>query len=249
MVVHYLYHLDYPSETVQHPHSNINGHATSLNNGDNADNAAGQPCVNGHAVPNETPKLVNGHGTHQREGSIQEDELQENGDLEDFIPGANNVTKKSKKKKKKKAAVKIDADETAVESVGSRDNDVPHKGDEMVAEDEAAQPDSALSAISPGHVAVHAKVYRLSKKYDIPELKALSLAKFETEASRDWDSRDFLEAIKEVYSPSIKDEDRTLKDLVTQIVCNHKAQLLNKPETKEAIKGLELSYDVLMSEI
>ncbi len=101
----------------------------------------------------------------------------------------------------------------------------------------------AVPATFQPRLAVHAKVYELSKKYGIEGLETLSLGKFQSEAGDHWDTEDFLQAAKEVYSTETND--RRMKDMVTEIVCHH-TELLDREETQTAIRGLDLSYDVLM---
>ena len=36
-----------------------------------------------------------------------------------------------------------------------------------------------------------------------------------------------------------------MKDMITEIVCQH-PEILDRPETQQAIRGLGLDYDVLM---
>ncbi|KUL87348.1 hypothetical protein ZTR_04686 [Talaromyces verruculosus] len=96
---------------------------------------------------------------------------------------------------------------------------------------------------SPSSLVTHAKVYALSKKYNIYGLKLLALEKFRTEADQDWDTGDFLLAAKEVYT-STSAADQDIRDAVTTIVYEH-PEILDRDETQELVKGLDLGFDVL----
>ena len=232
MVIQYLYFLDYPS-TAQDT-AQTNGQSNSLH------------------TDSDTPK-VNGNEIHHRESSVLDttesrtDDPPESVDLEEFLPSA---PKKNKKKKRKKSVVvRPEAGDTVTEEASplNGDDSVPVKWDEIVAAEEAMARVSLTPKSDPsaGHLAIHARVYQLSKKYGIEALKALSLEKFGHEAGNDWDTADFLEAAKVVYAPLADDSDRNMKEIVTQVVCQHR-ELLDKPETGKVIRGLELGYDVLM---
>ncbi|KAI5457494.1 hypothetical protein BGZ63DRAFT_394864 [Mariannaea sp. PMI_226] len=96
----------------------------------------------------------------------------------------------------------------------------------------------------PSNLNLHAKVYALGEKYGIKGLKALAVKKFEDEVVHHWDSADFLLAIQEVYTSTV-DHDRPMRDAVVATFSKH-GSLLDKPSVQDVVKGLELSFDLLM---
>lgn len=217
-VIHYLYHLDYPGTR-----------APAATNGSNG---VHPPEVNGHeeSVPDAAS-----------DGRTAETAEPVDGPVDESLPVA---TKPKGKKKKKKKATPSDAAPADAIPDAPADDVLPEKWDEAVAAEEASHHEDAESA--QGSLAIHAKVYQLSKKYGIEGLEALALDKFGNEAGEQWATDDFLQATKIVYSASNPDgDDRKMKDLVTGIVYVH-PELLDKAETQKVIRGLDLGYDVLM---
>lgn len=64
---------------------------------------------------------------------------------------------------------------------------------------------------------LHANVYALGEKYEIAAMKEASLRKFEDKAESSWDSEDFRDAVKIVFTTTA-DQDRDLRDLVARIL-------------------------------
>jgi hypothetical protein len=250
MAIQYLYHLDYPVAPIAPPaplQNGVNGH---LSNHDDDD---------------ET-KLPNGHDVESNRDAETKTEASAE-PLDDFLPPA---PKKPKKKKKKKPAAKPEGEEAATEHPGDTPVDpaadppveateeTPAPGkldwDEQMAAEEAnaakrgpsEEPVNGVTGQAPSQLlAVHAKVYGLSKKYSIDGLRSLSLGKFSNEATDQWDTEDFLDAAREVYSAPAEDKDRSMKDILTEIVFQH-PEMLSKGETQQVIRGLGLDWDVLM---
>jgi hypothetical protein len=242
MVIRYFYHLDYPSVTV-----------------------AEEPKLNGFHEPppseqNETEGAIdtssfNGNAIHQKEDTIgdalSEPTVEPMESLDEFLPIIPKPKNKKKKKKKSNSAAKAEqecptTELPEVELVGTPPA-IAWEGEEEV----AAEPEPR--AISPpaeeplphSNLTVHAKVYELSKQFGIDGLKALALEKFETEAGDLWETMDFLYAAREVYTSQFDKADRSMKDVITAIFCQHQ-ELLDKEGTQEVIQDLQLPYDVLM---
>ncbi|KAK3941396.1 hypothetical protein QBC46DRAFT_448661 [Diplogelasinospora grovesii] len=95
-----------------------------------------------------------------------------------------------------------------------------------------------------GSLTLHAKVYSLAEKYDIPRLKKLSLLRFERRARSDWMKHNFLQAVQEVYTSTV-DTDRPMRDIVVKVISEHPS-LLDKEEVQEQIKNLDLCFDLMM---
>lgn len=94
------------------------------------------------------------------------------------------------------------------------------------------------------NLVVHAKVYSLGSKYGVHGLKALSAEKFVKEVEHHWDSDDFLGAAQEAYT-STGEDDRTIRDVVLKAINEH-PELLQRKQVQEVIRGLQLSFDLLM---
>lgn len=91
---------------------------------------------------------------------------------------------------------------------------------------------------------IHAKVYALAEKYDIQCLKNKALEKFRKEVDACWMSADFLRAAEEVYT-STMDHDRSMRDVVVETFTQH-PNLLDREETQNMVRGLDLCYDLMM---
>ncbi|KAK4989806.1 hypothetical protein LTR66_003126 [Elasticomyces elasticus] len=96
-----------------------------------------------------------------------------------------------------------------------------------------------------GHLVVHAKLYALADKYEVPGLKALSLAKFKASIHDNWDRLDSPElasAIHIAYT-STADENKDLRRVVEDNLMSHLEAVLEKPEIACAtneVSGLAL---------
>jgi hypothetical protein len=91
---------------------------------------------------------------------------------------------------------------------------------------------------------LHACMYSLGSKYAIEGLKSLSAGKFEKEIRQHWETEDFLKAAHEVYTATDR-SDRTLRDAVLNAIKSH-PELLERSRVQDVIRGLELSFDLLM---
>ncbi|KAH9826499.1 BTB/POZ domain [Teratosphaeria destructans] len=97
------------------------------------------------------------------------------------------------------------------------------------------------------HLLLHARVYSLAEKYDIPALKELARQKFETALACHYDSPELPEAIEEVYCSTI-DTDRGLRTIVMQLFANH-PQLATTPDINALINELpSLAMDLFKIE-
>lgn len=217
-MVHYLYHLDYSTDLT-----------------------AGQDYTNGFAT-----------GTHERDGQTEKDVPHEGVSDDAMIEESSSaqgpeesvsvkISSKDKKKSKKKQK-KLSSGSSL--TVTTQPNGSPVKEADLSNgtryTEEYVVP---VESTSPSSLVTHAKVYALSQKYNIDGLKLLALEKFKTEAGQDWDTGDFLLAAKEVYT-STSAADQDIRDAVTTVVYEH-PEILDRDETQEIIKGLDLGFDVL----
>ncbi|KAI7265124.1 hypothetical protein KC345_g8569 [Hortaea werneckii] len=83
---------------------------------------------------------------------------------------------------------------------------------------------------------MHAKVYALGGKYQIPSLQSTSLKKFEEAAVLAWDSEEFVHAVHLVYSTT-PDSDKGLRGITARLTLEHDEGLCNKP-AMEAVEEL-----------
>lgn len=80
----------------------------------------------------------------------------------------------------------------------------------------------------------HAKMYAIAEKYGVSGLKTLALQRFESLVAETWNSFDFLDAIREIYSSTI-DTDRGLRNVVIHIFRSHPELALDL-ETQAVVK-------------
>ncbi|KXJ93844.1 hypothetical protein Micbo1qcDRAFT_193188 [Microdochium bolleyi] len=105
-------------------------------------------------------------------------------------------------------------------------------------------PSSPQTPLSP-NLTIHARVYALSTKYAIQGLRTLSSRKFAHELLAHWSHDDFLLATREAYTSTPR-EDRALRDAVLDAIKTHQEELLARRAVLDVIRGLELSFDLLM---
>jgi len=240
MVVQYLYHLDYPRQPSDEDH-------TAPAYGSPKDEAVGDEDIC------ESPTAQH-MATEPKPGTpsvaSQEDrDLQHKSSLVKTPP-----PKPAKKKKKRKpATANTQANDPEQPTDIFPDPAAPPPALEEEVEnrrdDTPPAPASEHTLVSESHngeLVTHAKVFSLSQKYGIEALRGLALDKFKSQAAEGWDTQDFLAAAREVYHASMDESgDRRMREAVTDIVCQH-PELLDKETTQNAIKDLQLNYDVLM---
>ncbi|TKA58162.1 hypothetical protein B0A55_11302 [Friedmanniomyces simplex] len=97
------------------------------------------------------------------------------------------------------------------------------------------------------NLVIHARVYALAEKYDIPSLKQTARLKLEVAMACNYDSPRFPLAIEEVYCSTI-DTDRGLRDIVCEAFRCH-PQLASTPDVRQAIHELpSLALDLFKIE-
>jgi len=75
---------------------------------------------------------------------------------------------------------------------------------------------------------LHAKIYALGGKYDIPSLKTAALDHFEAGGKSHWRDHVFFEAIRVVFT-TIPDSDSDLRKTATGIILGHNTFLARQP--------------------
>ncbi|KAK7177377.1 BTB/POZ domain-containing protein, partial [Paraphaeosphaeria sporulosa] len=87
---------------------------------------------------------------------------------------------------------------------------------------------------SPSPMVFNVKVYSIAEKYDIPALKLLAKQKLQKTAEICWDMDDFPHAVAEIYA-STPSADQSLRQLSTEISCDHIKQLLAKQGFRDVL--------------
>ncbi|KAI6810336.1 hypothetical protein KC332_g11238 [Hortaea werneckii] len=96
----------------------------------------------------------------------------------------------------------------------------------------------------PGAI-MHAKVYALGCKYQIPSLQRASLKKFEVAAALAWATDEFMHAVHLIYSTT-PDSDKGLRDVAARVILEHDDELCNKPAMEAVIRSFDgLSYSLM----
>lgn len=89
---------------------------------------------------------------------------------------------------------------------------------------------------------LHANVYALGEKYEIAALKEASVRKFAERAESSWNSEDFRNAVKIVFTTTA-DQDKDLRDLVARILSQHRRELAPDPAVETAVRQVDgLAY-------
>ncbi|KAI7103774.1 hypothetical protein KC340_g7823 [Hortaea werneckii] len=92
---------------------------------------------------------------------------------------------------------------------------------------------------------MHAKVYALGSKYQIPSLQSASLKKFEEAANLVWATDEFVHAVHLVHSTT-PDSDKGLRDITARVILEHDNELCNKPAMEAVIKSFDgLAYNLM----
>ncbi|RMY31081.1 hypothetical protein D0866_07544 [Hortaea werneckii] len=92
---------------------------------------------------------------------------------------------------------------------------------------------------------MHAKVYALGSKYQIPSLQNASLKKFEEAAVVAWATDEFVHAVHLVHSTT-PDSDKGLRDITARVILEHDDELCNKPAMEAVIRNFDgLAYNLM----
>lgn len=231
-VIHFFYHLDYPSEpTILPPEDDTQAAFT-------ADG-------------------LNGHQTHDESAAALKAE-EPASSLDDFLPisVSKNATKQRKKRARRKSMTRgpVDPPGTMTEVImlpdpvgGDREEGASLVQPPVVVNGSAHTPPRSPTPDSKEHtIAFHATVYLLSKALGIDSLQTLSLLKFEADVEEHWSSDGFIGAAKEVASILHRDrsDDGKIRKAILDVLCKH-LELLNKEGIEGVIRGLDLGYDIL----
>ncbi|KAK1758902.1 hypothetical protein QBC47DRAFT_409716 [Echria macrotheca] len=178
--------------------------------------------------------------------------------LDDFLPIKETPKKKKKGKKGRKLGLLDDPprgpDDVAPPPAQADSPEPPIEAvpEPAPAAEDTTQPAAPTTTTTPQQqqqqqqkLTTHAKLYSLSAKYGISELRALALTKFEAEAHNGWDAGDFVRAAGEVYSSPLlgQENHKDIRRAVTGLVYSH-GELLEVGEMQDILRG-ELALDLI----
>lgn len=104
--------------------------------------------------------------------------------------------------------------------------------------------DPSVKMNHDGNMVMHAKVFEVATKYQMPALRSLAASKFKTAVQANWKHVTFAEAIQMVYS-SMLENTQELKEVIADVMTAH-GELLDKPEIKTVVLGINgLAYELL----
>lgn len=233
-VIHFFYHLDYPSDPTLLPSEDDVQAASTADgfNGDRSENRDDSPI----SVKTEEPASS----------------------LDDFLPisVSKNATKQRKKRARRKSMTRGPADPpgTITEVIvlpdsfgGDREEGASLVQPQVVANGSAhTPPRSPTPEVKELGIVFHASVFCLSKQLGIDSLQALALLKFAAYVEEHWSSDGFITATDEVVSILAKDanDDGKIRGVILDVLCKH-LELLNKEGIEGVIRGFDLGYDIL----
>lgn len=231
-VIHFFYHLDYPSDPAL------------LQPEDDTQIAVTTDGLNGEQNHDDSPVSVK---TEEPASS-----------LDDFLPisVSKSATKQRKKRARRKSMTRGPADPpgTITEVIvlpdsvgGDREEGASLVQPPVVVNGSTHTPPRSPTPDSKERgIVFHAKVYGLSKELGIDSLQALALLKFEADVEEQWSSDEFIGAAQEVASILSKDgsDDGNIRGAILHVLCKH-LDLLNKEGIEGVIRGLDLGYDIL----
>ncbi|RYP74063.1 hypothetical protein DL771_003252 [Monosporascus sp. 5C6A] len=242
LMLHYLYHLDYPEDPGQDK-KGANGQEASQANvvadfGPLEKKETGA-VINGNAH-NSNP-TTNGQPQRPMEYSIENEQFVDTASSPTLTGdnGADAASKRSKKKKRRNTQAESDSSSAAVVVQPQ-----PQPQTQTQTQTQIQEPSPAAANAQPSNLAVHAQLYALASKYAVEGLKALAAEKFERGIGLHWETEDFLRAAREAYTSTDR-ADRRLRDAVLGAIKAH-PQLLERTRVQDVIRGLELSFDLLM---
>jgi len=96
---------------------------------------------------------------------------------------------------------------------------------------------------------VHAKMYEIADKYNIPELKELVKEKFSQACKLLWEAPTFGIAAHYAFSTT-PDQDKGLRDIISATIAAHMKALLEKPEIEALLTEFNgLAYGLLKTQV
>ncbi|KUI72974.1 hypothetical protein VM1G_08279 [Cytospora mali] len=228
-VIHFFYHLDYPSDPSLMVHQD-------------------EPETNGSSGVNS----VNGGHNHDDKPSSSLDDFLP-------ISVSKSAMKQRKKRARRKSLPRgpLDPPGTVTEVITLPDGDTAENREEGAplvqrpvttngsgynhspAETTTAEKDDF-------GLVFHAKVYHVSRKLGIDSLQALALQKLEGETKEQWDSGGFVKAASEISSLIAESElgEGQISGIILDVLCEHR-ELINKDGMENIIRGMNLGYDLV----
>ncbi|RMZ00526.1 hypothetical protein D0860_07962 [Hortaea werneckii] len=92
---------------------------------------------------------------------------------------------------------------------------------------------------------MHANVYALGCKYQIPSLQSAALKKFEEAAALAWATDEFVHAVHLVHSTT-PDSDKGLRDITARVIVEHGDELCTKLAMEAVVRSFDgLAYNLM----
>ena len=253
-MLHYFYHLEYPE--VRAPEENTGADSTPTSQVESPTTVSStEPTksrngsLDGAVQAQPTP--TNGQPQQQRvmEYSIEKEQFIDPTAVATNTGETSSETGVKPKKKKKKS--RMNAQTESPESPTNNSNTggpapapAPTTTAQTQTETKATPNTAVVARTHRPTLTVDARVYAVARKYGVPGLAAQAAGRFERGVAAHWDTPDFLRAAREAYT-STERADRRLRDAVLAAVHAH-PHLLARPDVQDVVRGLELSFDLLM---
>ena len=252
-MLHYFYHLEYPE--VQAPPEPSNG-------GDSAPTSqVGSPTT--AASPAGPAKSRNGSldgavqpPQQQQQQRVMEYSIEKEQFIDPATVPAGGITgetsseagAKSRKKKKKSRMNSVESSDALTNTTTNNNSSNNTASTAPTAQTTTQQPDTKATATTTTthhpNLTLDARVYAVAQKYGVSSLATCAAERFERGVAAHWGTTDFLRAAREAYT-STERGDRRLRDAVLAAVHAH-PELLARADVQDVVRGLELSFDLLM---
>ncbi|EON61622.1 hypothetical protein W97_00837 [Coniosporium apollinis CBS 100218] len=266
LMVHYLYHLDYPHVSLYSEDDDrgdgtaeeVEAGTANVDAGDEYNQEEAAPAQ--EAPPSEEVLQVEEALSEAAEPpSPPPPQLEPQRIDVIYAPWDSSGSTKKMKKRKKKSSFWYEGPRAEPERMLLQEsdegpsraayaqrawNDPPQATEDAPEEPVPADLDATQPLIQSPNLIIHAKVYALAEKYNITALKALALEKFAVEAGTFWNSTEFSQAAYEAYTSTIE-SDRGLRDVVVGTLYQH-PEMLSKKDVQDVVRDLNLAYDLLM---
>ena len=255
-MLHYFYHLEYPE--VQPPVEPSNG-------GDSAPTSqVGSPIT--AASPAGPAKSRNGsldgaiqaqaQPPQQQQQRVMEYSIEKEQFIDPATVPAGGTTgetsseagAKSRKKKKKSRMNSVESSDALTNTTTNNSSSNNTASTAPTAQTTTQQPEVKATATTTTthhpNLTLDARVYAVARKYGVAALASTAAERFERGVAAHWGTTDFLRAAREAYT-STERGDRRLRDAVLAAVHAH-PELLARADVQDVVRGLELSFDLLM---
>lgn len=96
-------------------------------------------------------------------------------------------------------------------------------------------------------LSLHASVYAVGEKYDLPSLKQLAVEKFQRGSKIAWENEDFYRAVQIAFTTT-SDSDKGMRNAVTEVILAHARRFANNRDMEAVVRSVDgLAYDLWKS--